>query len=458
MVADNIEKFGNRQQIIKDREVVSTEVTTRADILPCDSVGKWNVLGKGKTNSNTQAQKGPATVLTIGNHTFVLSRQMSYVGPLVSLDPATICVNANNYNMGVQTTFDRIPVLRMVARSVAYGEAERTRPQAERIAAGKISRAGLPEFQSISGERFEAVNEMLARGAEKRLDLYGRAPEYSSHSSSTHLFIESQTALTNSLGGAAPPIYPLPDATLTVHVHESLVNTVIDGVGIFAEQKVNELLKELSVDALAEREQLLNRLRERLSGDRFKEDLRLILPFADQDLLEAVAELIPDLALSGLGQLQQLEDAHGIQLDAILQLLGRVGLPELRFADCDPIRVRFDEGAIVLVFSPQPRQESVKTGVLKLNLKVVDGKVGLRLPETVSDEFKPFEERLRLLVDKLQERLRNRLKAKLEARLPSEIVTLPEHLDFEFKNAQLSDGWLTLEVGATIKPTEPTTN
>ncbi|MCA8990645.1 MAG: hypothetical protein KDA88_01635 [Planctomycetaceae bacterium] len=436
----------------------NTEVKTRADILPCDSVGKWNVLGEGRTNSNTQAQKGPATVHTIGKHSFVLSNQMSFVGPHIQLDPATICVNANNYNVGVQTNFDQIPVLRVVARGVARGEAERTRLQAEQIAAGKISRAGLPKFESILESRFGAVNEALANGAELRMDIYGQPPEYRSHSTDTHLFIESQTVLSNNLGGAAPPEFPLPGGTMTFQIHESLVNTVIDGLGLVAEQKVNDLLQELPIDEIRVPDKLLEKLRERLSGEQFKAELRQILPLADEELLEVVAELIPGLGLIGINKLEDFRKEHSEQLKEIEKHLSKSGIPEFRFADCDPVRIRFDEGAIVVVFGPRPQHENIKTGVLKLDLKVEDGKVGLRLPEEIPEEV---ESRLNGLLEPLKEKLKDQLKTKLRDRLPEEILDSSEnlglsHLHLEFKNAQLSDGWLTLEVGATLKPTEPT--
>jgi len=224
----------------------STDTSVRADIKPSVGSGMFELNVDGHTTSNTQGRKSPATIFTHGNHTFNIVKPTYFNGTSFSTTAATMDVHAYNKTVGVSTDYDRIPIVRGIARNIASNEAAKKQGESEAIAAQKIATKALPRFESEVGNKFSEANDNLQNNILKNLRDKGIAPEtYSARSSETHLAVSSRTMSAESLAAPAPPTTPAPSRGVAVQMHESAINAAIDSLEISGQMKISEVVDRI---------------------------------------------------------------------------------------------------------------------------------------------------------------------------------------------------------------------
>ena len=229
-----------------------TNASVSVDIKHSTGRGHFMLLLNGKTSSNTQGRRKPATIFTRGRHTFLIKAPVFFNGETLSTTPATIDVNANNQTVDVKTDLDGVPLFGHLARSIARRKAKEKRGQSEYIAAQKIAKRALPEFITELNDRLSEGNASIQEDLFAGLHNKGVGPDsISSRSSESHLAVSSRTMGTARLGGTAQPFAPLPSRGVAVQMHETAINNVIDGLefggrSIREDEFLDELSKSLS--------------------------------------------------------------------------------------------------------------------------------------------------------------------------------------------------------------------
>jgi hypothetical protein len=126
----------------------TTSVDVRADIRPSTTTARFDLSVNGNTQSNTKAQKSPATVWTNGNHYFWMNRSVFFDGRNVSATPANFSVDTNSRTVGLATKYDGIPIIRGIVRRMASQKIAESKPQADAMTADRMRDEALPKFQS----------------------------------------------------------------------------------------------------------------------------------------------------------------------------------------------------------------------------------------------------------------------------------------------------------------------
>ncbi len=373
----------------------TTNVDVRADIRPSATTARFDVNVNGNTQSNTKAQKSPATVWTSGNHYFWMNRSVYFDGRHVSATPANFNVDTNSRTVGLATKYDGIPIVRGIVRRMASQKIAESKPQAEALTAGRLRDEALPKFQSETDQQFATGNDTLNKMLSS-LDRRGVAPDSTSaRSSNTHIAVSTRTLGISRLGGSIQPPAALMARGAAAQIHESALNNAIDALG-FQGRDIPEkdFVRELEV-ALS---------------DLFQREIKLTNgePAA---VVEGEADEPPTIFL---------------------------------FSKSDPIRVRFDNGQIILSLRTGIRQEGKEeipeeTVTIPISMTLENGKI-IMDPGNIAVTGRPTRsvQIKRVLAKRI---VRKELSPTVDLQAAGD-KTLPVTVT----HIHLADGWLTTEL------------
>ncbi|MEQ9406654.1 MAG: hypothetical protein RIK87_02970 [Fuerstiella sp.] len=229
-----------------------TDTMVRADIRPSQNTAAFDLLVDGHTRTNTQGVKSPATIYTRGNHAFTIRKPTYFDGQQLTSKNATINININNRTTGISTKYDKIPILAGIARKIASKEVQRKQPQADAIAARKLANRALPRFEEEVADKYAEANGNIQNDLMQNLRSRNIEPSaYCARSTETHLAVSSRTITAESLAAPRPPTTPAPRRGLAVQMHQSAVNAAIDSLGISGRMTPTQLVERIE-EALSE--------------------------------------------------------------------------------------------------------------------------------------------------------------------------------------------------------------
>ncbi len=373
----------------------TTTVDVRADIRPSLNTAAFDLNVTGNTQSNTKAQKSPATVWTNGNHYFWMNRSVHFDGRHVNASGASFNVDTNSRTVGLATDYDGIPIIRRIVRKMAAQKIAESKPQSEALTASRLREEALPKFQSETDQQFTTGNETLTRMLDS-LERRGVAPDsISARSSNTHIAVSSRTIGVARLGGSVQPPAALVAKGAAAQIHQSALNNAIDALG-FQGRAVPEK------DFVTELEAALS--------DLFQREIKL-----------TNGEPTPP--------------AEGEEAEPPTIFL---------FSKTDPIRVRFNNGQIILSLRTGIRQEGKEeipeeTVTIPIAMSLQNGKVIIE-PGNIAVTGRPTRsvQIKRVLARRI---VRRELSSTIDLQAAGD-KTLPVTIT----NVQLADGWLTAEM------------
>ncbi|HUQ68534.1 MAG TPA: hypothetical protein VM165_03365 [Planctomycetaceae bacterium] len=363
----------------------TTATNVGVDLKPSNDRLRFDLVLNGTVQSNTAGATSQATIYTSGYHTFRSAKEITFDGYTFTTGPATIAVNANNTTTGASTRMSGVPLFGRMAQRIAMQEAGNRRPQAEAIAASRVSDRVVPKFNEEVNRAFanatRDIETELAAGL-KAARIYPDRQHYAS--TNDRAVISTRLAQNGKLGGNVADAKLLePRNGAAVVMHESVINNSIDEIG-FAGKTMSE-------------EELRHHLEQFLSTALSRE-FKFRAP-------EEAAQTTPAKS-----------DDEAAEDDAAK------GPAKLVFAKDDPIRVQFGDGVLLLVIragleregqDPIPEHEisvplhfevagdqlkivrdslkivPVEGGFSPVQQKVMNTRISAALPErTVSGKFK----------------------------------------------------------------------
>ena len=213
----------------------NTTATTAIDLRKSDDGGLFDLTLSGAVRTNTiaQANRANARIWSTGNHRFVARRSVRFDGDKFTIGArGTIKVNPSLTNTGASTSYDgRLGA--STARRRAMSAANARRGESERIAASKIRKRVLPEFETEVAKEFKQLNKDIeeqwnVKLREAKLEPAGRKVT----STDKHLIWSSRIAKPGEFSGGTTTMPPAPGKGLAIHVHETLLNATFDRMNI----------------------------------------------------------------------------------------------------------------------------------------------------------------------------------------------------------------------------------
>ncbi len=187
----------------------------------------------GNTQTNTQGVTDEATIFTSGYHTFAARKGIHFDGDRFTTSPATIAVNANNTTTGARTVVSGVPILGGIADDYAVGEARNRKARSEAIAADKLERRLLPEFNKGVDDEFGSLSKELEGKVIPKLhdtNLFPSARSFRSEEDS--MWVSTRLMSADELAGDTPTFTATSDAGVVIHLHESLLNNSLDRLNL----------------------------------------------------------------------------------------------------------------------------------------------------------------------------------------------------------------------------------
>lgn len=381
----------------------TTDISVAADVRPSANTAAFDLKVNGNTRSNTRAQKDPATVWTSGNHYFWITKSVNFDGHHVTSGSSSVSVDTNSHTVGLATKYDGIPIIRGIVRNIASQQIAESKPEADAITRERLGSEAVSKFDSETGKQFGDLNDGLNKTLTS-LEQRNVAPDsISARSSNTHIAVSARTIGVSRLGGSLQPPSALVAEGAAVQMHESGLNNAIDALG-FQGRSVNEkdFLKEL----------------EAALTDLFQRDIKL----SDGE---------PEPAPAG-------EEPEPPTVFV--------------FSKTDPIRVRFDNGQIVLTLRTgiqQEGREEIPEQIITvpISMSLADGKLILE-PGSIKVASKAETDRAKQLPRANQiRRIMSRRIVRKEMNATIDLQAAGDKkLPVTITKIQLNDGWVTAEM------------
>lgn len=259
----------------------TTTVTTGIDLKPSNDGIRLNLVIDGVARSNTVGTTDQANVYTSGNHVFKAWKPILFDGNKFTTGAADISVRPNNQTTGISTRYSNIPLFGGLADSIARGEVEDRRGQAEAIAAQRISSKILPEFNTEVEAKVEDLNKNYEAKVSSKLrekDLYPSVASY--RSSEDDLRINTRLMSDHELAGGDGPFVGVPSSGFVLALHESLLNNSLDRLKIagrtLSEDELGKEIENSFADLLGRKLNISKKIEE--AGESSKEPATFVFP------------------------------------------------------------------------------------------------------------------------------------------------------------------------------------
>jgi hypothetical protein len=210
-----------------------TNSTIGLDLIPNGANAQFDITLNGISSSNTAGSTSQAVIYTQGTQWFDARKRVIFDGNRFSTQQATINVSANNVNTGAQTSYSG-GLFGRFAENIALREAERSRGEAEAIAASRVRDRVLPSFNTEVDREFGqsgSVNDRLKSQLLQPLQEANLLPEVrNAYTTSGELILNSRLMNPAEVGGSEPPA--VPSRGLSLQVHESTLNNGAARMGL----------------------------------------------------------------------------------------------------------------------------------------------------------------------------------------------------------------------------------
>lgn len=223
------------------RQVTDTQVTVK--LKPSQAGARFDVLLHGNTVSTTRGVTQQAAVDVIGRYNFQAVKEVLFDGAGLKTRPATLMVNSSNQTVGAQTTLSCIPIVGRIADNYAMNVSESRRPQSEAMAGYRVAQKVLPLFNSTVDKELGKGNETIEKEVRPKLKAMELLPNAEqAWTTETHFYYASTLGIPPA-SIAPPPATAGTGNGVTICVHESLFNHVIDLMHIDGETVTDEQMK-----------------------------------------------------------------------------------------------------------------------------------------------------------------------------------------------------------------------
>lgn len=213
------------------------------DLKPSNKTARFDLGLNGQISSSTVGVTSEATVYTQGNHSFVARKEVNFDGLKFVTSPATISVNPHNTTTGIATNVGGL--FSGIANNIASQEVEARRGAAEAHAAMRVRENVLPKFNAEADKNFAEAGPKLEKDVFSGLKATGLYPDTFVYTSSdTTLRLHSRLMAPNELGADLPPSQLATQGGAVLQMHETAVNNAIDRMGLAGQTLTEPQLRE----------------------------------------------------------------------------------------------------------------------------------------------------------------------------------------------------------------------
>ena len=128
------------------------------DFLPSENSALFNFQLTGTTNNQTTSYTPQAAIQNRGRYDFVLNKRVQFNGEVVTTWAPSALLRVDQQNIGAATPLAPLPILGRIAERTAINVANQRLPEAQQIAAYKVTQQVVPEFNESIDSEISKVN------------------------------------------------------------------------------------------------------------------------------------------------------------------------------------------------------------------------------------------------------------------------------------------------------------
>jgi len=198
----------------------------RLDFVPSSDRAVFDLVLAARNISSTRGSQGPVTVRSSGVTDLGARRRIYLTPESVSSSPVSASASTNSTvdGIGVNKRFGQRIIRRIASKKIAE-----TKPQAQAIAQGRARDRVEREFTTQTDPAVAQIREQFQTRLEAPLRARGLYPEMLHlNTTDTRLVVTARKALPVQLAAASLPPPTAADHLITLRVHESIVNNVLE--------------------------------------------------------------------------------------------------------------------------------------------------------------------------------------------------------------------------------------
>ena len=239
------------QDTIQDAWVEGDAITTtnlRLVLVP--DPARWNIglEAAGEVASNTSSSKGPATFYQNGISFFRARKRLTVDRRGIRLQSSEAAANANNNLDDFETDFDGVPLLGNLARAIARNQYQSSQPAAKMEVEGKIVWRATSQLDREVAQKLEtAKRDFQAKLVDplRKLDLEPTAVDM--ETTAERLIARYRLAGRDQVGAHTPRPQAPGDSILSVQIHESALNNVLEHLKLHGQRiELRQLYKDMT--------------------------------------------------------------------------------------------------------------------------------------------------------------------------------------------------------------------
>jgi len=248
---------GPFQDVVMGREVRGTrrvERTTTLRLMPDDDEISFHLEVHGDIASRSTTESGPVSVTARSASAFTVRKPIKISSQGLLFGNAAGTASNRSHVDAIQTSFDSVPMMGSLVRNIAKNQQAEAMPEANREVIDKIVSRACREIDSQSEPQFAELAQRVRDKVWMPLVNLGLDPTaVAMETSSTQATMRLRLASATQLAAHTPRPRAPADAMLSLQVHESSVNNVVDRLALAGRrQTLEELIRMVCAKVGAE--------------------------------------------------------------------------------------------------------------------------------------------------------------------------------------------------------------
>jgi hypothetical protein len=216
------------------------------DMVSSSTKARIALVLTGDVQTLTTGMTPQAMIDTAGQQQFVAVKDVFFDGWQFSTRHATVFVRARNQTLGATTPLSG-SLFGGLADRIAFRAAERRKSEGEAVARERTAERLYPRFDGDVDDQLANANRQLDQVVRRHLELAKLMPSTQAvWTTDSRLFHTVLVGREPATANIAPPREALvTDAGITISIHESLLNSLVDRTGLKGFKTTDRKLREL---------------------------------------------------------------------------------------------------------------------------------------------------------------------------------------------------------------------
>lgn len=212
---------------VRGRSTTTNELTLR--LLPSSERLRLEITAKGHVQSTTTSDSGAVEFNSRSNSTYTAHKVLEFGSRKVESQPAVAEAETSSKLRSVQSDYDNVPVIGSLVQDYAMDRYRDRREAARQEVQRKVSTQARQKLDKLAETGFQAAHQRFVDQVMVPLDRLALEPSYTeSRTDEKRFTVRTRLASTQHLAANTPRPRALSDSLLSVQIHESAANNLLD--------------------------------------------------------------------------------------------------------------------------------------------------------------------------------------------------------------------------------------